>query len=55
MKYESLDKVESKKEMEELNSIKYKGLNHPNGVNLRGWLFFIAVFPTISVYLYECS
>ena len=29
MKYESLDKVESKKEMEELNSIKYKGLNHP--------------------------
>ena len=29
MKYETLDKVESKKEMEELNSIKYKGLNHP--------------------------
>ena len=29
MKYESLDKIESKKEMEELNSIKYKGLNHP--------------------------
>ena len=26
-----------------------------NGVNLRGWLFFIAVFPTISVYLYKCS
>ena len=29
MKYESLDKIESKKEIEELNSIKYKGLNHP--------------------------
>ena len=28
MKYESLDKIESKKEIEELNSIKYKGLNH---------------------------
>ena len=29
MKYETLDKVESKKEIEELNCIKYKGLNHP--------------------------
>ena len=29
MNYESLDKIESKKEIEELNSIKYKGLNHP--------------------------
>lgn len=29
MKYETLGKVESKKEIEELNSIKYKGLNHP--------------------------
>lgn len=29
MKYETLDKMESKKEIEELNSIKYKGLNHP--------------------------
>ena len=26
-----------------------------NGVNLRSWLFFIALFPTMSVYLYECS
>ena len=30
-------------------------INEGNGVNLRGWLFFIAVFPTISVYLYKCS
>ena len=29
MKYEPLDKMESRKEIEELNSIKYKGLNHP--------------------------
>ena len=26
-----------------------------NGVNLRSWLFFIALFPTMSVYLCECS
>ena len=25
--------------------------NVPNGVNLRSWLFFIAFFPIISVYL----
>ena len=29
MKYETLDKMESKKEIEEFSSIKYKGLNHP--------------------------
>lgn len=29
MKCETLDKMESKKEIEKLNSIKYKGLNHP--------------------------
>lgn len=27
----------------------------PNGVNLRSWLFFIAIFPIISVYLWCCS
>ena len=27
----------------------------PNGVNLRSWLFFIAIFPIISVYLWRCS
>ena len=26
-----------------------------NGVNLRSWLFFIAIFPIISVYLWCCS
>lgn len=34
---------------------KKEGSFEPNGVNLRGWLFFIAIFPTISVYLYKCS
>ena len=38
----------------ELIDIK-EGTMYPNGVNLRGWLFFIAVFPTISVYSCECS
>ena len=32
-----------------------EGLYYPNGVNLRSWLFFIALFPTMSVYLCECS
>ena len=32
-----------------------KGYIEDNGVNLRSWLFFIAIFPIISVYLWCCS
>lgn len=39
-----------KKVKEKLIYKKDKSINS-NGVNLRSWLFFIAFFPTISVYL----
>ena len=42
---------------QEVLSIKEKKArsNGANGVNLRSWLFFIAIFPIISVYLWCCS
>ena len=43
------------KDIYEQEVLKKASNNAVNGVNLRGWLFFIAVFPTISVYLYKSS
>ena len=48
-------RVYNDKICETIDSYTNGAFYEPNGVNLRSWLFFIAFFPTMSVYLYECS